>query len=124
MLNITRVRRAVGSMPHTAAACAALLALGALAASNPSAPPDHVVQGAPGAPYPNMPAIAPIGVRVGKYMDVPESAKGPSVDPAKGYRTQDLGTGLYMVTDNGYQSMFMVYETGVVVVDAPPSYSA
>jgi hypothetical protein len=29
-----------------------------------------------------------------------------------------------MVTDNGYQSMFLVYETGVVVVDAPPGYSA
>lgn len=29
-----------------------------------------------------------------------------------------------MVTDNGYQSMFLVYETGVVVVDAPPSYAS
>jgi glyoxylase-like metal-dependent hydrolase (beta-lactamase superfamily II) len=29
-----------------------------------------------------------------------------------------------MITDNGYQSMFLVYEKGVVVVDAPPSYSA
>jgi glyoxylase-like metal-dependent hydrolase (beta-lactamase superfamily II) len=29
-----------------------------------------------------------------------------------------------MVTDNAYQSMFLVYENGVVVVDAPPSYAA
>jgi glyoxylase-like metal-dependent hydrolase (beta-lactamase superfamily II) len=70
-----------------------------------------------------MPAIAPIGVRIGKYLDVPEASKGPPVDPAKGYRTQKLGTGLYMVTDNATQSMFMVYETGVVVVDAPPQFA-
>jgi glyoxylase-like metal-dependent hydrolase (beta-lactamase superfamily II) len=29
-----------------------------------------------------------------------------------------------MLTENVYQSMFMVYETGVVVVDAPPTYAA
>ena len=51
--------------------------------------------GAPGhTPYANMPKIAPIGVRIGKYMDVPASAQGPAVDPAKGYRLQDLGNGL------------------------------
>lgn len=78
----------------------------------------------PGAPYPNMPRIAPIGTRIAKYMDIPESAKGPAIDPAKGYRLQELGKGLYMITDNAYQSMFMVYETGVVVIDAPPLYAA
>ena len=77
----------------------------------------------PTAPYAEMPEIAPIGVRVSKYMDVPESAKGPAVDAAKGYRIQDLGKGLYLVTDNAYQSMFMVYDKGVVVIDAPPSYA-
>jgi glyoxylase-like metal-dependent hydrolase (beta-lactamase superfamily II) len=84
----------------------------------------QVVPVVPAVPYPNMPAIPPIGARIGKYMDVPQSAKGPAIDPTKGYRIQELGTGLYMVTDNVYQSMFMVYENGVVVVDAPPSYSA
>jgi glyoxylase-like metal-dependent hydrolase (beta-lactamase superfamily II) len=73
--------------------------------------------------YPSMPAIAPLGVRIGKHLEVPESSKGPAIDPSKGYRVQDLGEGLYMVTDNIYQSMFMVYATGVVVVDAPPAYS-
>jgi glyoxylase-like metal-dependent hydrolase (beta-lactamase superfamily II) len=29
-----------------------------------------------------------------------------------------------MITEGAYQSMFMVYESGVVVVDAPPTYSA
>jgi glyoxylase-like metal-dependent hydrolase (beta-lactamase superfamily II) len=80
-------------------------------------------QGAAGEPYPQMPLVAPIGVRTGKYMDVPASAHGPAVDPAKGYRLQDLGGGLYMVTDNAYQSMFLVYNRGVVVIDAPPPYA-
>jgi len=80
--------------------------------------------GTPGAPYAHMPAIAPIGVRVDTYQGVPEAARGPLVDPAKGYRTQKLGDGLFMITDGAYQSMFMTYETGVVVIDAPPSYAA
>jgi glyoxylase-like metal-dependent hydrolase (beta-lactamase superfamily II) len=73
--------------------------------------------------YPDMPLISPIGERIDKYIRVNESAKGPSIDPAKGYRLQLLGTGLYMITDNIYQSMFMVYENGVVVVDAPPIFA-
>lgn len=77
----------------------------------------------PDAPYPHMPQVAPIGVRIAKYMDVPETAKGPAVDPAKGYRIQKLGDGLYMITDNAIQSMFLVYEDGVVVVDAPPQFA-
>jgi glyoxylase-like metal-dependent hydrolase (beta-lactamase superfamily II) len=81
-------------------------------------------QGAAGAAYPEMPAITPIGVRIEKYIDVPASAVGPAIDPTKGYRLQDFGNGLYMVTDNTYQSMFLVYDGGVVVIDAPPSYAA
>ena len=60
----------------------------ALAARNGARP------GTPGVPYANMPAIASIGVRVDKYLDVPDFAKGPAIDPAKGYRTQKLGDGL------------------------------
>jgi len=81
-------------------------------------------QGAAGEPYPNMPSIAPIGVRIGKYMDVPASAQGPAIDPAKGYRVQDLGKGLYMITDNAIQSMFLIYDRGVVVIDAPQNLAA
>jgi glyoxylase-like metal-dependent hydrolase (beta-lactamase superfamily II) len=75
-------------------------------------------------PYPDMPSIAPIGERIDKYFDVPESARGPAIDAAKGYRLEDFGDGLYMITDNVYQSLFLVYDAGVVVVDAPPSYVA
>ena len=77
------------------------------------------VRGAAGEPYPNMPSIAPIGVRIGKYLDVPVSSQGPPIDPAKGCRVQDLGSGLYMITDNAIQAMFLVYDRGVVVIDAP-----
>jgi|SRR5712692_5775946 len=80
--------------------------------------------GAAGEPYPNMPLIPPIGVRIAKYMDVPPSAQGPAIDPAKGYRVQDLGKGLYMITDNAIQSMFLVYDRGVVVIDAPQNLAA
>jgi glyoxylase-like metal-dependent hydrolase (beta-lactamase superfamily II) len=76
-----------------------------------------------GYPYTNMPAIAPIGERIQKYLPVNESAKGAAIDPAKGYRVQELGKGLHMITDNAYQSMFMVYEKGVVIVDAPPPFA-
>jgi glyoxylase-like metal-dependent hydrolase (beta-lactamase superfamily II) len=71
--------------------------------------------------YPNAPEIAPIGVRIGKYADIPESARGPAIDPAKGYRTEAVGSNLYMVTEGVYQAMFLVYEHGVVLVDAPAS---
>jgi glyoxylase-like metal-dependent hydrolase (beta-lactamase superfamily II) len=69
-------------------------------------------------------SIPAIGVPNSKYLDVPASAMGPAVDPVKGYRLQDLGQGLYMITDNAYQSMFLVYDKGVVVIDAPPNYAA
>jgi hypothetical protein len=107
-----------------AIACAVLLSLKTLPALAPARGSSlQEVPGQPGEPYPNMPAIAPLGVRIGKHLPVPESAEGPAIHPAKGYRVQDLGQGLYMVTDNGYQSLFMVYPIGVVVVDAPLSYA-
>ena len=81
----------------------------------------HSTEGSVGNSYPGMPLIAPIGARIEKYITVNESAKGPAIDPAKGYRVEELGKGLYMVTDNIYQSMFLVYEKGVVVADVPPS---
>jgi glyoxylase-like metal-dependent hydrolase (beta-lactamase superfamily II) len=105
--------------------CAILAVVGAVfvtdigVAARSGAPP-----GTAGVPYANMPAIAPIGARIDKSVDVPEFAKGPAVDPAKGYRVQTLGDGLYMVTDGAYQSMFMTYEDGVVVIDAAPGYAA
>lgn len=79
--------------------------------------------GQAGVPYQNRPVLAPIGVRVDRYLPIPDDVAAPPIDPAKGYRIQKLGRGLFMVTDNAYQSIFMVYDSGVVVVDAPPNYS-
>ena len=75
-------------------------------------------------PYPNMPAVAPIGIRIGKYADIPDLAKGPPLPAGKAYRIEDLGKGLYMISENAHQSIFLVYDKGVVVVDAPPTYAS
>ena len=115
----------VGIVSRAIALGAVVTSIGACVADTKAASREEGrVQGAAGEPYPQMPAIAPIGERTGKYIDVPASARGPAIDPAKGYRLQDLGSGLYMLTDNAYQSMLLVYDKGVVVIDAPPSYSA
>ncbi|TWC07245.1 glyoxylase-like metal-dependent hydrolase (beta-lactamase superfamily II) [Bradyrhizobium macuxiense] len=102
---------------------AIVLGLGLVSGNNAWAQ-SAAAPGEAGAAYHDMPAIAPIGVRVDRYLPLPNATAVPPVDPAKGYRLQQLGHGLYMVTDNGYQSMFLVYDKGVVVMDAPPSYSA
>jgi glyoxylase-like metal-dependent hydrolase (beta-lactamase superfamily II) len=109
---------ALSTIGLIAAVAALWIAGGSLNAQNGSRPET------PGVPYGNMPAIAPIGVSIDKYFDVPESAKGPAIDPAKGYRTEKLGDGLYMISEGAHQSMFMVHEDGVVVIDAPPPYAA
>lgn len=49
---------------------------------------------------------------------LPEAAKGPPI-PTKGYLVQQIGDGLYWLTDGAYQTMFMVTDKGVVAVDAP-----
>jgi glyoxylase-like metal-dependent hydrolase (beta-lactamase superfamily II) len=80
--------------------------------------------GAEGESYPPIPSTPAIGVHNTRYLDVPAASQGPAVDPAKGYRLQDLGDGLYLITDNQIQSMFLVYDRGVVVMDAPQNYAA
>jgi glyoxylase-like metal-dependent hydrolase (beta-lactamase superfamily II) len=100
------------SRPWLAALAGAIVCTGATAAP-----------GSAGQPYPGMPSIAPIGERIDKYIDIPAFARGPAIDARKGYRLEDLGDGLYMVTDNIYQSMFLVHDAGVTVIDAPPNYA-
>jgi glyoxylase-like metal-dependent hydrolase (beta-lactamase superfamily II) len=107
-----------------ACAPAAAMLLACAADTDAASVPPRITPGAVGTPYPHMPVIAPIGERIDKYIDVPASARGPAISPGKAYRLQSLGGGLFMVTDNAYQSMFLVYDGGVVVVDAPPSYAA
>jgi glyoxylase-like metal-dependent hydrolase (beta-lactamase superfamily II) len=116
-----KVRPAVTALRFLLATGAAILIS---AISIGSFPTQLAAQTTAPVPYENMPEIAPPGVRIGKHIDVPDSAKGPAVDAAKGYRLQRLGRNFYMVTENAYQSMFLVHESGVVVVDAPPSHAA
>jgi glyoxylase-like metal-dependent hydrolase (beta-lactamase superfamily II) len=105
-------------------AAAAAMVCGCYHAANVPSGNSDAQQPAHGDPYPSSPSIAPIGVKVDKYADVPAESQGPAIDPDKGYRLQELGRGLYMMTNNAYQSMLLVHDSGVVVVDAPPDYSA
>jgi glyoxylase-like metal-dependent hydrolase (beta-lactamase superfamily II) len=52
---------------------------------------------------------------------IPENARGPAIPQDKGYLIQELGDNLYFLTNGAYNSMFMVTDEGVIVVDAPPA---
>jgi len=45
-----------------------------------------------------------------------------NIDPKLGYAVKNIGGGVYVVSDNGWQSAFLVTDEGVVVFDAPESY--
>src|SRR5579871_2539228 len=44
------------------------------------------------------------------------------IDPKLGYAVKDVGGGVYVISDNGWQSAFLVTDAGVVVFDAPESF--
>lgn len=52
----------------------------------------------------------------------PQQFEDPVIGP-KGYHVGSYGDGAYWVTDGLYNSMFVVAEEGVIVVDAPPRYA-
>lgn len=64
-------------------------------------------------------ALAAAGAAV-RGGDVPPGAKGPVIDPAKGYVVKRLGDRLYWVSNGSYDTEFLTTGKGVVVVDAPP----
>jgi glyoxylase-like metal-dependent hydrolase (beta-lactamase superfamily II) len=51
---------------------------------------------------------------------VPAAAKGPAI-PSTGYLVEQIGAGLYHLTDGLYQMMFLTTGQGVIAVDAPPT---
>lgn len=51
---------------------------------------------------------------------LPETAIGPTI-PSKGYLVEEIRDKLFWVTDGVYNTMFLVSDDGVIVVDAPPS---
>jgi glyoxylase-like metal-dependent hydrolase (beta-lactamase superfamily II) len=77
-----------------------------------------------GAPYANMPNIVPPNVRQDAYRPLTAAQAGPAIDPVKGYRTENLGGGVHMVSDGVYNTMFVVSDAGVILVDAPPNLGA
>ena len=54
-------------------------------------------------------------------IQIPNMAKGPAINLAKGYLVQEIRDHLYWVTDGSYNTMFLVTDKGVIVVDAPPT---
>src|SRR5216684_7818013 len=44
------------------------------------------------------------------------------IDPKVGYAVKSVGGGVYVISDNGWQSAFLVTDEGVIVFDAPASF--
>lgn len=59
-----------------------------------------------------------------EYAPLPEAASGVAIDPEKGYLVEEIGDGLYWITEGTYQTIFLTTGEGVIVVDAPPSIGA
>lgn len=59
-------------------------------------------------------------VREAPTHPVPAIAKGPAPD-RDGYAIDELGDGVFWLSDGSYQSMFVVTDDGVIAVDAPPT---
>jgi len=59
-----------------------------------------------------------------KYVPVLPSVKAHfwKIDPAIGYAVKSFGGGVYVISDNGWQSAFLVTDEGVIVFDAPASF--
>src|SRR6267154_4706138 len=49
-------------------------------------------------------------------------AKFWKIDPKLGYAVKNVGGGVYVISDNGWQSAFLVTDEGVIVFDAPASF--
>jgi len=49
-------------------------------------------------------------------------AKFWKIDPKVGYAVKNVGGGVYVISDNGWQSAFLVTDEGVIVFDAPASF--
>jgi len=66
----------------------------------------------------------PLQADLKKYVPVLPSVRAQyfKVDPQLGYAVKGMGGGVYVVSDNGWQSAFLVTNEGVIVFDAPASF--
>lgn len=70
------------------------------------------------------PAVGIVGAQeqsgTQEFAPIPEAARGPAISE-QGYLVEEIGQGLYYVTDGVYQMMFLTTGRGVIAVDAPPN---
>src|SRR5215467_12250878 len=61
-----------------------------------------------------------------EYKPLPAAIKARilPVDASKGYLVKELKPNVYLITDGGYQSLFVTTGKGVILLDAPPSFGA
>lgn len=59
-----------------------------------------------------------------EFVPLPPTAFGPPIPQEKGYLVEEIGSGLYWVTEGSYIALFLETRHGVVVVDAPPTLAA
>ena len=57
------------------------------------------------------------------FAPLPPAAGGPAV-PFGGFLRQEVGDGLFVLTDGAFQMMFLAGEEEVIAVDAPPTLGA
>ena len=55
------------------------------------------------------------------HLPIPEHAKSPPVDPEKEYYLEEIADGVHFLAGWSHNTMFVVAEESVVVLDAPPS---
>ncbi len=54
-------------------------------------------------------------------LPMPEESKAPTIDPEKGYHLEEIRDGVYFVSSYSHNTMFVVADSSVIVVDALPS---
>jgi len=61
---------------------------------------------------------------LGRHVPILPSVKAQffNVDPKLGYAVKNMGGGVYVISDNMWQSAFFVTDDGVIVFDAPESF--
>ena len=90
-------------------ACAGQTEVTRVVTATPGPTPEPIIKEVVVTPAP--PTVAP----------VPAAAFGPAIPQDKGYLVEEIGDGLYWVTEGVYQVMFLTTGEGVIAVDAPPS---
>jgi hypothetical protein len=61
---------------------------------------------------------------VEEYVPVLDSVKAKfwQIDPETGYAVKNVGGGVYVISDNMWQSVWLVTDEGVIVFDAPQTF--